>query len=59
MLQARSMAFLGTTIVKGRLTCVVVYTGDSTALGDIAASINKSRRALALIVTHGTMQVRR
>merc|ERR1719253_1445530 len=48
MLQARSMAFLGTTIVKGRLTCLVVYTGDTTALGDIAQSINKSRTRSSL-----------
>merc|ERR1719446_1031774 len=42
-LEARNMAFLGTTVVKGRLTAVVASTGDSTALGSIAQSISNSR----------------
>merc|ERR1719253_1906320 len=48
MLEARSMMFLGTTMVKGRVFAIVVYTGDSTALGNIAQSINKSRARSSL-----------
>merc|ERR1719310_1393330 len=48
MLEARSMMFLGTTLVKGRVFACVVYTGDSTALGNIAQSINKSRARSSL-----------
>merc|ERR1719399_61474 len=48
MLEARSMMFLGTTLVKGRVFAIVVYTGDSTALGNIAQSINKSRARSSL-----------
>merc|ERR1719375_2240698 len=42
------MMFLGTTLVKGRVFAVVIYTGDSTALGNIAQSINKSRARSSL-----------
>merc|ERR1719310_1596393 len=48
MLEARSMMFLGTTLVKGRVFACVIYTGDSTALGNIAQSINKSRARSSL-----------
>merc|ERR1719506_1548584 len=48
MLEARSMMFLGTTLVKGRIYALVVYTGDATALGNIAQSINKSRARSSL-----------
>ena len=34
--------------VKGRVFAIVVYTGDSTALGNIAQSINKSRARSSL-----------
>jgi calcium-translocating P-type ATPase len=48
MLEARSMAFLGTTLVKGRILACVIYTGDSTALGNIAQSINSARTRSSL-----------
>jgi len=48
MLEARSMMFLGTTLVKGRVLSCVVYTGDSTALGNIAKSINSTRTRSSL-----------
>lgn len=42
-MQARNMAFLGTTVQTGRLTGVVIFTGDRTVLGSIAQSISRSR----------------
>jgi len=41
--EARNLAFFGTTILKGNLTCVVHATGDATFLGKIAQGIKSSR----------------
>eukprot|EP00928_Gymnodinium_smaydae_P056044 TRINITY_DN3948_c0_g5_i1.p2 TRINITY_DN3948_c0_g5~~TRINITY_DN3948_c0_g5_i1.p2 ORF type:complete len:895 (-),score=259.19 TRINITY_DN3948_c0_g5_i1:160-2844(-) len=40
--EAHNLAFFGTTILKGKATCVVHATGDSTFLGKIAQSIKSS-----------------
>jgi len=41
--EARNLAFFGTTVLKGKATCVVHATGDNTFLGKIAQSIKTSR----------------
>jgi len=41
--EARNLAFFGTTVLKGKATCVVHATGDDTFLGKIAQSIKTSR----------------
>jgi len=40
--EARNLAFFGTTVLKGKATCVVHATGDNTFLGKIAQSIKTS-----------------
>lgn len=42
-IEARNLAFFGTTITKGNATCLVHATGDSTYLGKIAQGIKSSR----------------
>jgi len=53
-LEAHNMAFLGTTMLKGRVTAMVIFTGDETALGGIAASINacRPRSSLEMQIEH-------
>lgn len=41
--QARNLAFYGTTVVKGNVTCMVFFIGDNTFLGKIASSIKSAR----------------
>eukprot|EP00931_Biecheleriopsis_adriatica_P024149 TRINITY_DN15119_c0_g1_i3.p1 TRINITY_DN15119_c0_g1~~TRINITY_DN15119_c0_g1_i3.p1 ORF type:complete len:1229 (-),score=239.13 TRINITY_DN15119_c0_g1_i3:158-3646(-) len=42
-LEAKNLAFFGTTVLKGNATCIIHATGDSTFLGKIAQSIKSSR----------------
>eukprot|EP00928_Gymnodinium_smaydae_P056052 TRINITY_DN3948_c2_g1_i4.p1 TRINITY_DN3948_c2_g1~~TRINITY_DN3948_c2_g1_i4.p1 ORF type:complete len:1236 (-),score=224.65 TRINITY_DN3948_c2_g1_i4:82-3789(-) len=46
--EARNLAFCGTSIVQGRMLCVVVGTGDHTFLGEIASKIRSSRTRSSL-----------
>eukprot|EP00927_Polykrikos_kofoidii_P070973 TRINITY_DN67324_c0_g1_i1.p1 TRINITY_DN67324_c0_g1~~TRINITY_DN67324_c0_g1_i1.p1 ORF type:complete len:1142 (+),score=225.82 TRINITY_DN67324_c0_g1_i1:121-3546(+) len=46
--EARCLAFFGTTVLKGTATCCVHSTGDSTFLGQIAASMTGPRKASSL-----------
>jgi len=41
--EAGNLAFFGTSVLKGRATCLVHATGDATFLGKIALSINSVR----------------
>eukprot|EP00928_Gymnodinium_smaydae_P028421 TRINITY_DN21680_c0_g1_i1.p1 TRINITY_DN21680_c0_g1~~TRINITY_DN21680_c0_g1_i1.p1 ORF type:complete len:1138 (-),score=129.51 TRINITY_DN21680_c0_g1_i1:17-3430(-) len=43
ILEARNLMFSGTSVVEGKLLCVVFATGDDTVLGQIATSIRTSR----------------
>merc|ERR1712039_742073 len=42
-MEARNLAFFGTTVLKGNATCVVHAIGDTTFLGKIARGISSSR----------------
>lgn len=48
--QARNLAFCGTTILKGKATCLVHATGDDTLLGNIASLIRGPRQ-------HSTLEI--
>jgi P-type E1-E2 ATPase len=52
--EARNLAFFGTMILKGKATCVVHATGDSTFLGKIAQGINTgySKSTLEIQIEH-------
>lgn len=54
LVEARNVAFSGTTVVQGRLLGVVFGTGDSTMLGQIAAKIRTShtRSSLEIQIEH-------
>mmetsp|Transcript_17908 Transcript_17908/g.28561 ORF Transcript_17908/g.28561 Transcript_17908/m.28561 type:complete len:1200 (+) Transcript_17908:115-3714(+) len=43
LVEARNVAFCGTVVLQGRMTCVVFGTGDNTFLGQIATQIRTSR----------------
>eukprot|EP00397_Hematodinium_sp_SG-2012_P002671 GEMP01002679.1.p1 GENE.GEMP01002679.1~~GEMP01002679.1.p1 ORF type:complete len:1135 (+),score=187.26 GEMP01002679.1:117-3521(+) len=47
-MDARNLAFFGTTVLKGTATCLIYNTGDNTLLGKIAASIKSSRAKSSL-----------
>jgi len=48
LMESRNVAFCGTTVLQGRLLCVVFGTGDYTFLGQIAAKIRTSRTRSSL-----------
>lgn len=54
LMEARNVAFSGTTVVQGRLMGVVFGTGDATMLGQIAAKIRTShtRSSLEIQIEH-------
>merc|ERR1719359_1021721 len=43
IMDARNVAFSGTTVLKGNSTCIVHSTGDSTFLGRIASGLKGAR----------------
>jgi sodium/potassium-transporting ATPase subunit alpha len=43
-MEARNLAFSGTTILKGKATCMVHSTGDGTYLGKIASGLKGARQ---------------
>eukprot|EP00929_Paragymnodinium_shiwhaense_P063315 TRINITY_DN31639_c0_g2_i1.p1 TRINITY_DN31639_c0_g2~~TRINITY_DN31639_c0_g2_i1.p1 ORF type:complete len:1205 (-),score=289.21 TRINITY_DN31639_c0_g2_i1:262-3876(-) len=50
LLESKNIAFSGTSVVQGRLLCVVYGTGDQTLLGTIAAKIRGTRPRSSLEV---------
>jgi sodium/potassium-transporting ATPase subunit alpha len=46
--EARNVAFCGTSVLQGKMVCVVCATGDVTMLGEIAAKIRTSRTRSSL-----------
>mmetsp|Transcript_159238 Transcript_159238/g.296923 ORF Transcript_159238/g.296923 Transcript_159238/m.296923 type:complete len:1324 (+) Transcript_159238:68-4039(+) len=48
VMEARNVAFCGTTVLKGNATCIVHSTGDQTFLGRIASGI-KGPRSLSTL----------
>merc|ERR1719440_1523391 len=43
VMEARNVAFCGTTVLKGNATCMVHSTGDGTFLGRIASGLKGPR----------------
>jgi len=57
VMDARNLAFFGTTVLKGTATCLVYATGDNTFIGKIAKSIkdadqNKAKSTLEVQIEH-------
>jgi sodium/potassium-transporting ATPase subunit alpha len=54
IMEARNIAFCGTSVVQGRMLCVVFGTGDNTFLGQIAAKIRgaRTRSSLEIQIEH-------
>ncbi|CAE8585381.1 unnamed protein product [Polarella glacialis] len=54
LLEARCMAFFGTSVLKGSATCVVHATGDATFIGQIAGSMKTAtpKSSLEVQVNH-------
>lgn len=48
LMEAKNVAFCGTSVLQGRMVCVVFATGDDTFLGQIAAKIRTSRPVSSL-----------
>lgn len=46
--EARNVAFCGTSVLQGKMVCVVFATGDVTMLGEIASKIRTSRTRSSL-----------
>jgi Mg2+-importing ATPase len=53
--EARNMVFLGTSVVSGTASAVVVATGPRTAFGDIPPSFPRSPRRPSLSVGSGVL----